>query len=110
MTNADKAADARNSDAATKFPDAAADAVNDSLDGVKSAIDATAREADRKIEGARAGMAHSVGQAQKGVRAVRQHVREVNESSVDYIRQNPWRAIGISAGVGLLLGVILGRR
>jgi len=103
MTTADKAADARNGDAATKFPDVAADAVNDSLE-------ATAREANRKIDGARASVAHSVGQAQKGVRAVRQQVREVNESSVDYIRQNPWSAVGISAGIGLLVGVILGRR
>jgi ElaB/YqjD/DUF883 family membrane-anchored ribosome-binding protein len=110
MTNTDKAADVRNGDAATKFPDAAADAVNDSLQGAKTVTDSTAREANRKIDSARAGVANSVEQAQKGVRAVRQHVREVNESSVDYIRQNPWRAVGISAGVGLLLGIIVGRR
>jgi ElaB/YqjD/DUF883 family membrane-anchored ribosome-binding protein len=41
---------------------------------------------------------------------VRQQVREVSESSVDYIRQNPWQAISISAGIGLLVGVLCGRR
>ncbi len=28
----------------------------------------------------------------------------------DYVNQNPWRAVGIAAGVGLLLGIIIGRR
>ena len=28
----------------------------------------------------------------------------------DYVNDNPWRAVGIAAGVGLLLGVIIGRR
>ncbi|MBK5913970.1 DUF883 family protein [Rhodocyclus purpureus] len=28
----------------------------------------------------------------------------------DYVHDNPWKAVGIAAGVGLLLGVIIGRR
>lgn len=28
----------------------------------------------------------------------------------DYVHENPWRAVGIAAGVGLLLGIIIGRR
>ena len=28
----------------------------------------------------------------------------------DYVNDNPWRAVGIAAGIGLLLGVIIGRR
>ena len=28
----------------------------------------------------------------------------------DYVNDNPWRAVGIAAGVGLLLGIIFGRR
>ncbi len=28
----------------------------------------------------------------------------------DFVHENPWRAVGISAGVGLLLGIIIGRR
>ena len=28
----------------------------------------------------------------------------------DYVNENPWFAAGIAAGVGLLLGVIIGRR
>jgi ElaB/YqjD/DUF883 family membrane-anchored ribosome-binding protein len=28
----------------------------------------------------------------------------------DYVNENPWRAVGIAVGIGLLLGVIIGRR
>ena len=28
----------------------------------------------------------------------------------DYVNENPWQAVGIGAGVGLLLGIIIGRR
>jgi ElaB/YqjD/DUF883 family membrane-anchored ribosome-binding protein len=28
----------------------------------------------------------------------------------DYVHENPWKAVGIAAGVGLLLGILLGRR
>ena len=28
----------------------------------------------------------------------------------DYVRDNPWQAIGIAAGVGLLIGLLIGRR
>ncbi|EXI67329.1 MAG: putative protein YqjD [Accumulibacter sp.] len=28
----------------------------------------------------------------------------------DYVHENPWRAVGLAAAVGLLLGVIIGRR
>ena len=28
----------------------------------------------------------------------------------DYVNDNPWQAVGIAAGVGLLLSIIIGRR
>lgn len=28
----------------------------------------------------------------------------------DYVNDNPWQAVGIAAGIGLLLGIIIGRR
>lgn len=28
----------------------------------------------------------------------------------DYVNDNPWRAVGIAAGVGLLVGLLIGRR
>ena len=28
----------------------------------------------------------------------------------DYVNDNPWRAVGIAAGIGLLVGIIISRR
>ena len=28
----------------------------------------------------------------------------------DYVHENPWRAIGVAAGVGMLLGLLISRR
>jgi ElaB/YqjD/DUF883 family membrane-anchored ribosome-binding protein len=28
----------------------------------------------------------------------------------DYVRDNPWQAVGIAAGLGLLIGLLIGRR
>ena len=28
----------------------------------------------------------------------------------DYVHENPWRSIGVAAGIGLLVGVLIGRR
>ena len=28
----------------------------------------------------------------------------------EYVHENPWRAIGVAAGIGLLLGLMIGRR
>lgn len=36
--------------------------------------------------------------------------KELAHSADVYVKDNPWRSIAAAAGVGLLLGVILGRR
>ncbi|MBV8495321.1 MAG: DUF883 domain-containing protein [Gammaproteobacteria bacterium] len=37
---------------------------------------------------------------------VREGVRDVDA----YVHENPWQAIGVAAGLGLLVGLIVGRR
>ena len=36
--------------------------------------------------------------------------KEMAASADDYVKENPWRAIAAMAGVGLLAGLILGRK
>ena len=36
--------------------------------------------------------------------------KELAASADDYVQENPWRAVSISAGVGLLVGLIIGRK
>jgi ElaB/YqjD/DUF883 family membrane-anchored ribosome-binding protein len=44
------------------------------------------------------------------LRAARVRIQEAGYSVDDTVRQHPWAAAGISAGVGLLLGILIGRR
>ncbi len=36
--------------------------------------------------------------------------KQAARATDDYVHDNPWRAVGIAAGVGLLIGLLIGRR
>jgi len=36
--------------------------------------------------------------------------REAGQAADQYVHEHPWKAIGIAAGAGLVLGLLLGRR
>jgi ElaB/YqjD/DUF883 family membrane-anchored ribosome-binding protein len=42
--------------------------------------------------------------------AVRDNAKAVAHATDDYVRDNPWRAVGVAAGVGLVVGLLIGRR
>src|SRR5512137_1031464 len=77
-------------------------------------LDATSGQAGEKIHAARV-------RAEETLRAARARLTELGEAGVekakaaakatdDYVHESPWQAIGIAAGVGLLVGWILGRK
>jgi ElaB/YqjD/DUF883 family membrane-anchored ribosome-binding protein len=39
-----------------------------------------------------------------------ERTKEVAGAADDYVHDNPWQAVGVAAGVGFLLGLVLGRR
>ncbi|HSC76912.1 MAG TPA: DUF883 family protein [Pseudomonadales bacterium] len=45
-----------------------------------------------------------------GEEAIREHADELQRASATYIKNNPLQALGIAAGVGLLIGLLLGQR
>jgi len=47
---------------------------------------------------------------QQGYDMAREHAREMKDKTQHYIKENLWYAIGIAAGVGLLVGMALHRR
>ena len=36
--------------------------------------------------------------------------KEVADTADTYVRENPWRAVAVSAGIGLLVGILVARR
>lgn len=42
--------------------------------------------------------------------ALRVRAREAAKATDHYVHEHPWSAIGIAAGVGLVLGMLIGRR
>lgn len=36
--------------------------------------------------------------------------KAVGRATDDYVHENPWRSVGVAAGVGLIVGLLIGRR
>ena len=75
---------------------------------------ATATQAGEKIGLARERIQDSLHQAKVKLAdaeaIVRERAQQAARDGEEYVRDNPWRAIGIAAGIGLVLGIILSRR
>ena len=75
---------------------------------------ATANAAGEKVSAARARMEDSlrtarvkVGQAQE---VVVDRAKAAAQATDDYVHANPWRAVGVAAVAGLIVGVLIARR
>ena len=64
---------------------------------------ATADEAGPKIQEVRA-------RAEESLRAAREHLKGAGAELDSQVRANPWAAVGIAAGVGLIIGILLSRK
>ena len=42
--------------------------------------------------------------------ALKEKSREVARATDDYVHEHPWKSIGVAAGIGLLVGLLIGRR
>ena len=74
---------------------------------------ATTNQAGEKIAVARQRIEQSLVEGKKALADAEQIVldrsKEYAETAEDYVRENPWAAVGIAAGVGLLFGLLLRR-
>jgi ElaB/YqjD/DUF883 family membrane-anchored ribosome-binding protein len=42
--------------------------------------------------------------------AVVDRAKQVGRAADDYVHDNPWRSVGVAAGFGLIVGLLIGRR
>jgi ElaB/YqjD/DUF883 family membrane-anchored ribosome-binding protein len=76
-------------------------------------LKATTNQAGEKIAVARQKIEQSLIEGKKALTDAEQVVvnksKEAAEIADDYIRENPWAAVGIAAGVGLVFGLLMRR-
>ena len=36
--------------------------------------------------------------------------KQVGRAADDYVHDNPWRSVGVAAGIGFIAGLLIGRR
>ena len=74
---------------------------------------ATTNQAGEKIAIARQKIEQSLIEGRKALADAEEMVvnrsKEAADAADDYVRENPWIAVGIAAGVGLLLGLLVRR-
>lgn len=77
-------------------------------------IKASADQGGEKVSAARTKILESLENAktrlQAAERAALRHGEDAMIATEDYVKRNPWQSVGIAAGIGLVIGVLLARR
>ena len=77
-------------------------------------LKATANQTGERIAAARAKAEESLKAAKARLAeekaAVVARTKAAAKTTEDYVRANPWKAVGITAAVGLVLGILVARR
>lgn len=84
------------------------------MSDAEALLQATSTQTSEKIQEVRARAEESLKQARQRLGQIEdealKRAREVADATDEYVRENPWQSVGIAAGVGLLLGLLLSRR
>jgi len=77
-------------------------------------VAATAGDIGEQAKEARDKASESAGRAQAGLEQLEAQLaaraKVMAEDAAEYVRDNPWQSIGIAAAVGVVAGLLLGRR
>ena len=76
-------------------------------------LKATTNQAGEKVTAARQKIEQSLIEGKKALadaeKALVKKSKEYADVADDYVRENPWSAVGVAAGVGLILGLLIRR-
>jgi len=77
-------------------------------------LKATASQAGEKVAAAREKIGESLREAKyqlsRAEEAIIDRTKQAARATDDYVHENPWRAVGVAAGIGLVIGLLIGRR
>lgn len=75
---------------------------------------ATAGQAGDKVAELRAKVQSNLADAKvrlaEAQTAVVDRAKQVGRVADDYVQDNPWRSVGVAAGIGFIVGLLIGRR
>ena len=63
----------------------------------------TAGEAGPKVQEVRA-------RAEESLRNAREHLQGAGKQLDSHVRANPWAAVGVAAGIGVIIGILMARK
>jgi ElaB/YqjD/DUF883 family membrane-anchored ribosome-binding protein len=77
-------------------------------------LKATANQAGEKVAAARERIQESLHRAKvklaEAEDVLMQTTKQAARVTDEYVHENPWRAVGVAAGVGFIIGLLIGRR
>ena len=83
------------------------------INDAEELLRATANQAGEKASVARQKIEQSLVEGKKALadaeKLLREKTKEAADVADDYVRENPWSAVGIAAAVGLVLGLLIRR-
>jgi ElaB/YqjD/DUF883 family membrane-anchored ribosome-binding protein len=84
------------------------------MEDAEALLKATSALTGEKIQEVRARAEESLRQAKVRLTQVEEEAmrraREIADAADEYVHENPWQSVGIAAGIGLVLGLLMARR
>lgn len=84
--------------------------MREAQDLFREAASATGEKADELRAKGMALLESAISKAQEVQAVALETGKEVAETADDFVKENPWAAVAISAGAGLLIGMLIARK
>lgn len=78
------------------------------LDGAEALVAATAEMSENSVVDLRKSLEGDLAMARSHLEKLEADIRKQANGVDDYVHANPWQAIGVAAGAGVLTGVLVG--
>ncbi len=84
------------------------------MEDIEALIGAEGEKAESEVKALRARLRDKLDQTRRAVAHFQEEgverAREAARKTDDYVHQHPWQAVGLGAALGLVVGVLIGRR